>query len=496
MSSHPHFRAGDIEKAPSSAMSSPTKDAQPDAICPLTLFDGMYGEVGIAMGWLVEGRIDMKKIEVALDRVISKWPLLGGRLEQERNGLFHLRIPLGPYPDGYKPYIITTRTSKLSLSHYVPLPLPVASDVLPPSIFMDKQTPKSTREWVSRNAPLTYWHATYFEKGDNGSDYSCIGVAFAHSVFDGIGIANVVHAVEAELLGKGWNVPPRPLSGVQQNTLDVLLSNAVKEQEQGKRRVITDYYAGSLASVWYIITFLLWHFWQEKWHNTRSRLILIPKEAYTKMTDDARKAVELEGKVDARLSTGDVLAAFLFKSAFSDGTAPRKRIHVSNLASVRRFFDGQLNDYPHNCIVPMTYPVLTVAEVTTLPLPSLAYRFAQSRKSLSEEDAVEFYKVLRRAVGTSKTATPYDIRADENIMMSNVIIARIVDIDWSGADAGRTVCRYKTILNSSRINFTNVVTIAGKLADGTLVVDVVFNEKRVRVLEDEVEKLIAESKKA
>ena len=50
------------------------------AYYPLTLFDGVI-EVGIVTGWLVEGLLDVGKIEQALNRVVAKWPMLSGRLE-------------------------------------------------------------------------------------------------------------------------------------------------------------------------------------------------------------------------------------------------------------------------------------------------------------------------------------------------------------------------------------------------------------------------------
>lgn len=48
---------------------------------PLTLFDGMMQGTGVTTGWLVEGLLDLEKIEGALHRLVSKWPMLGGRLE-------------------------------------------------------------------------------------------------------------------------------------------------------------------------------------------------------------------------------------------------------------------------------------------------------------------------------------------------------------------------------------------------------------------------------
>ena len=51
------------------------------AYYPLTLFDGMMQGTGVTTGWLVEGILDLDKIESALNRLVSKWPMLAGRLE-------------------------------------------------------------------------------------------------------------------------------------------------------------------------------------------------------------------------------------------------------------------------------------------------------------------------------------------------------------------------------------------------------------------------------
>lgn len=54
---------------------------EPFGILPLTLFDDMYADAGIVIGWLVEGILDINLISGALDRLVAKWPLLAGRLE-------------------------------------------------------------------------------------------------------------------------------------------------------------------------------------------------------------------------------------------------------------------------------------------------------------------------------------------------------------------------------------------------------------------------------
>lgn len=47
---------------------------------PLTLFDGRYQSVGIVLGWLIEGLLDLQKVDHTLRGLVTKWPMLSGRL--------------------------------------------------------------------------------------------------------------------------------------------------------------------------------------------------------------------------------------------------------------------------------------------------------------------------------------------------------------------------------------------------------------------------------
>jgi hypothetical protein len=58
---------------------------KPHGVYPLTLFDDISTELGLTMGWLVEGIIDLKLVSAALDRLLAKWPVLAGRLESASN---------------------------------------------------------------------------------------------------------------------------------------------------------------------------------------------------------------------------------------------------------------------------------------------------------------------------------------------------------------------------------------------------------------------------
>jgi len=62
-------------------MASITPAPELHGIYPLTFFDDMSTESAVVMGWLVEGILDLDLISAALDRLLTKWPLLAGRLE-------------------------------------------------------------------------------------------------------------------------------------------------------------------------------------------------------------------------------------------------------------------------------------------------------------------------------------------------------------------------------------------------------------------------------
>ncbi|KAF8959163.1 hypothetical protein BDZ97DRAFT_1667587 [Flammula alnicola] len=463
------------------------------AYYPLTLFDGMFKDAGVVTGWFVEGLLDLTKIEAALHRLTMKWPMLAGRLESTDKLLFQIKVPLGlvPFPAGYSPFVLTSRVSDVPIDKFVQLPLPTVSDVLPSSLFMHSTAPRAPGAWVSKQLPLTYWHLTYFKQ--RGCEYTCIGVTFPHGLFDGMGIAAVVHALEAETLGRPWAIPPTLHAGRNENQMQSFLDR----MQENVKKLPANYRAASVVGLWFIITFMAWHLWQQLWHKARSRLILVPAKAYEKLVRDAREAMVREGKKDVRLSTGDVLTAWLYKTVyFSEEEYPTLRVHLSNMASLRVFSDVALKQYAHNCFIPIPYPILTVAELKATPVHSLAYKLASVRSALSLGHAIQVYTLLQDSVKPSsgffnfRAVLPYDPSADESMSMSNMSIARIVDIDWSGVGGGRTICRYKTILSESPILISNIVTIAGRLDDGSTVLDVVLNRRRMRSLEEGVAKLI------
>lgn len=173
---------------------------------------------------------------------------------------------------------------------------------------MDPSAPRAPSVWITKKIPLTLWNLTYFTQGD--CQYTCIGLTFPHGIFDGMGIASVIHALEAESLNKRWAIPPPLNAGHNDNPLQIFLERDLSESEHA---LPDEYRSVSVFGLWLIIMYIFWHFWQEKWHGAHSRLILLPTSIYEKLVIDARDALAREGKTSLRLSTGDVLTAWLFK---------------------------------------------------------------------------------------------------------------------------------------------------------------------------------------
>ncbi|PPQ80704.1 hypothetical protein CVT26_007404 [Gymnopilus dilepis] len=161
--------------------------------------------------------------------------------------------------------------------------------------------------------------------------------------------------------------------------------------------------------------------------------------------------------------------------------------------SLRTLLD--LPNYPHNCIIPLPYPVFTIDDLQHIELHALAYTLAHSKLSVTAEHALitsSRVKTLRsqQAKGRqSSLVLAIDGRADETLAMTNMSLGRLVDVDWTGVGGGKTVFQYKYLMTAGSLPFSNMVTIGGRLGDGTVALEVVLNRKRMRALEDAVARL-------
>lgn len=164
-------------------------------------------------------------------------------------------------------------------------------------------------------------------------------------------------------------------------------------------------------------------------------------------------------------------------------------VHCSNFASFRSLFsngDPSHLQYTHNAFVSLPYPVLSVADINAITLPAMAHLLAVSRESLSTAHVISAYKILQQ----SPMAIPAHPKANETLVVSNVSASRILESDWSAVGGTKTLVGYRYQLTPTKVMLANAVYIAGRLGDGSVVLDSTLNQARLDLLVAEIERLI------
>ncbi|KAL0058583.1 hypothetical protein AAF712_010459 [Marasmius tenuissimus] len=465
------------------------------AFYPLTAFDRTFERSTFVTGWLVEGRLDEQAIASAIGKVTEKWRMLAGRLHsrvEHGKTSWLLKIPLGEIPSTYKTYSLTTSLSEFPLPHYLDLPLKGVNPSLPHSLFLHPETPRNYATWESKDSPLTCWHFTHFPLDpQTRKEYTALGFARSHGIFDGVGAAQVVRAVIAELSGhgRGWNPPPLPNPGLNVNPVKTVLDDLGNRDSGGEN---SPFY--SVLGVAGAIGMLAWHIRERLWRKADPHTVIVPNGAVTWLVQGVREQLR-NLEVTIEVSTGDVLTSWLMKTVYSSGTDEYTTVHCSNIASFRSILtpdsdDQSIINYPHNAWTPLPYPVYSVEDINNLSLHELTRRFAESRHSFSASHVVSAYQTLVK----HPLAMPAHGTADESFLVSNVSASRILEADWSSAGSEGTICGYRYTLTPSAFLVTNSAYISGRLpSDGSHLIEITLNATRTKLLEVEVERIVAAS---
>lgn len=231
-------------------------------------------------------------------------------------------MPLGPLPNEYESFILTTTTSTRPITDYLSLPLPTSHTPLPSSLLRHEGTPNTCEPWITQSLPLLLWHLTYFPAlpphflGTNEyskEGFTCVGLSFPHVAFDGCGSSIFLHALEAELNGREWRAPVPLQEGMNINPLEEVINTrlrSLEEKNPGKKVEVYERMCGATMSN--IKAYRVWNIWKNWCHGVERRVFTLPSEAVGNFVDCVKKEIELVG-CGARVTTGDILTAWLFK---------------------------------------------------------------------------------------------------------------------------------------------------------------------------------------
>ncbi|KAJ2914461.1 hypothetical protein MD484_g5926, partial [Candolleomyces efflorescens] len=300
-----------------------------------------------------------------------------------------------------------------------------------------------------------------------------------------------MRALVAELNGKEWVPPALPVEGLNVNELARVLDEEEKRCDASPSKELQEYKGYSALGLSGFLKLIAWHLREKWWNGADRRIILLPKSAFAHLVDSVKDALQEEGKQADHITSGDVLVAWACKAIYASGTSPETRVHCSNFAAFRSLLATDLApsdpiaSYTHNAFMPLPYPVLSVDDIRSSSLHDLTDLFAASRLGLSKDHIVAAYKLVKLPT----LLFPSHPDAYESLTVSNVSASRILESDWSATGAKRTLCGYRYQLTPTEVLFTNAIYIAGRLDDGSVVLDVALTKYRAALLEEEVKRL-------
>jgi len=262
----------------------------------------------ITYGYVLKTEVDQKKIKEAFERVVDKWRLLAGRVEwNAETGRHQIRVPMPgkPLPSDYPLVTFTSATHPDVSLNPERLDASSACVLSRPSFkyFRHPNTPNAIGAWASQNLPIISIHVSTLQ------DCTGVGIVFPHGVFDGFGMGLVIHALDAEMNGKEWEVP-----AVREVNL---LTGAFKELREAPPLVDRPYWTERLSELFTPMSvsglgrFVASMAYETFWHKVEDRGLFLGADIVKKITDDVKQQVVDEGK--GWVSTGDVLLAWLYK---------------------------------------------------------------------------------------------------------------------------------------------------------------------------------------
>lgn len=256
------------------------------------------------------------------------------------------------------------------------------------SLFRDPSTPCHSANYAKRIHPLVSIHVTTLSKHPN---VVLLGITVPHTLVDATGMGLIAKALDAELGGWAWTVPPLPLpdapnpySEATAKVLEEIKDEPPKETSLALRRDYVD------ATVWTRAVFIANVVWEYTWHRSELRVITLGADVVRKIVEPAKQ--EVKAMTDGReyVSTGDILVAWLLKVRLDYlkilraprltrdspksvyGASSSKNLVSSCTVLSTRPLLPSLGVYPHNALVLSALPSVSIPALPTTPISALA----------------------------------------------------------------------------------------------------------------------------
>ncbi|KAK4705615.1 hypothetical protein P7C70_g593, partial [Phenoliferia sp. Uapishka_3] len=257
------------------------------------------------------------------------------------------------------------------------------------SLFRHPTTPKTAAEYAKTKSPLLAIHLTILE---NQPELVLLGICLPHTIVDASGFGMVVEALGKELKGEEWEAPPFPIDP-ELNFLEEALEEEISKLEKLERTpnseegIPRDF---AVASFWGKV-FLVFHLLVEYfWWEAETKNLFLGEDVVREIVEPVKREVKEMSEGREFVSTGDVLLAWVLKSAYANDSS-QNSIASTSVFSLRPLLPS-LPLYPHNALGLFSLPHIPIYSLSTTPLSILALTHRRSLLSARHPSTLALIK--------------------------------------------------------------------------------------------------------
>ncbi|KAJ6578048.1 hypothetical protein B0H19DRAFT_1122209 [Mycena capillaripes] len=363
--------------------SLPTPPPDGAHIIPCTGIDLGPRRMVVTTGFIIEGRLDPKKLETSLSLLIEKKITRAGARLALRNGVYEFHIPYTfnartppvvftaeDHPESYaspsRPSIEHLRRSSTSEPWLCTLP---ALD----EYLRSSSCPSMPDQFLVPNTPLLHVHVSVFD------DLTFLGVTSSHILIDALGTGALLHAWTRLLSGEALDdIPGMPW--------DMEPFKPFTLQPTGKIKIPIMrgwFKLGVFPMISFILRFM-WRLWREP--KEEVKLVRVPKAFLEERKRTIMDQLEAEGSSEW-VGSSDVLMGWWLQTSYA---------HRSDTTPVHILLPVNLRDQPiypsasgpelaplsapfiNNAVSAIAVPPLTPRTLRTSPLGFVAQHFRRA----------------------------------------------------------------------------------------------------------------------
>ncbi|KAG6849168.1 hypothetical protein H0H93_010845 [Arthromyces matolae] len=399
-------------------------------LVPLAQLDQSYlHEVGVTLGHVVRS-VDVPMLRAAAVRVIDKWRLLAGHLEWSKQlSSWCVNVPLHGDVSGRLGF--TTNNLKLRLDTQFTVNEHAFAQVVtrpPLSLFRASSTPSDLQSYATSKAPIISIHITEL------LNCTCIGFSFPHGVLDAVGIGHFIHGLDDELNGRTWDAPAISTTNIVREALDTLEAAPTIYDDIHKETAAFSSFRRSLKPA----------FWANKLtlapkiisehirHGIETKTVHLGEKAMGRLLRETKAEVAKLGV--GRVSTGDILAAWIMKAMYAD-ESDSNSVCLISMYSIRAMLEDKyptIKDYPRkvdNGFTGYPLPPFTKGQLAKMSVAEIAILHRKGFEPTADIAWLQAYNTYLKKALRGHMTVKWN-KTDDLWIFTNQVIGRVDNIDY------------------------------------------------------------------